>query len=396
MNFYSLLTPWRLKWYSISILFALFSGLIIVLFTSTGTRTITGGRVGGDFTPFYATGRLLANSDFNGLYDRNVQIESQKDLFPDHTGLLAFPYPPYVALACIPLSWFSYPVAYALHVIISICAFYLSFINIRKLIPLIDRFFLPAFTISLTFYPIFAAVFKGQLTAFILMLYTLIWRFTKEGKPFWAGLFMGLLLFKPQFAVPLIGLFILSGRIKIALTAIFTSTLIIAVGLLFTGIEPYIAWVDFLKWFVPADAVLNKHNAVSWIGFLDAIFGTENKLSIVIGHILCFVTVLFISYIWAAGGKLSDINAQIGLAAVCFVLIPPHVMYYDAGLILLTYAVLIERMQTKQIALICVVWLIGLTPIFADKFGFSLVFFLVIFTLFQAVVNLTVPAIQKT
>ncbi len=182
-----------------------------------------------------------------------------------------------------------------------------------------------------------------------------------------AGFFMGLLLFKPQFAIPLIGVFMLSGRLKIAFSAISTGCLIIAISLFFTGIQPYEQWYHFLKWFVPSDANVNGHNAVSWIGFLDAVFGTENKITFIIGYACCFATVLFISYVWAVGGTKSDFNAQMGLAAVSFVLIPPHVMFYDAGLIVLTYAVIIAKMHSRQIKLICFVWLIGITQVFASQ-----------------------------
>ena len=89
---------------------------------------------------------------------------------------------------------------------------------------------------------------------------------------------MGLLLYKPQFAIPLIGLFILSGRLRIAFFSVVTGCLIIAVGLFFTGVQPYEQWLIFLKWFVPTDANVNGHNAISWIGFLDAVFGTENRM----------------------------------------------------------------------------------------------------------------------
>jgi hypothetical protein len=107
----SLITPWRLKWYSIAVLFGIFSALIIVLLSGTGPKIISG-RLGGDFPVFYAVGRMAATSGFNHLYDLGQQIDSQKDLYPDHKSFMPFPYPPYVALACFPLSFFSYRIAY--------------------------------------------------------------------------------------------------------------------------------------------------------------------------------------------------------------------------------------------------------------------------------------------
>lgn len=391
MKFYSLITPWRLKWYSVCVLLGIFSALVIVLLSGAGPKILSG-RLGGDFVPFYAAGRFVASFGFNELYDISRQLESQKDLFPDFKGVLPFPYPPFVALACIPLSFFSYRIAYMLFLFVNISAFFVAFVCLKKVVRGFDKFLLPVFTLSLTFYPFLKATLNGQLSAIIFMLFALTWRLTIEGRQYLAGFFMGLLLFKPQFAIPLIGVFILSGRFKIASSAIVTACMVIAVSLFFTGIQPYEQWYHFLKWFVPTDANVNGYNAVSWIGFLDAVFGTENSITFIIGYVCCFATVIFISYVWVVGGTKSDLNAQMGIAAVSFVLIPPHVMFYDAGLIVLTYAVIIDKINKRKFELICLVWLIALTQIFADQIGFSPLFFLVVFTFFLSLVHLATPS----
>jgi hypothetical protein len=394
MKFTSLITPWRLKWYSIAVLFGIFSALVIVLLSGTGPK-IFSGRLGGDFPVFYAAGRMAATSDFNQLYDLDQQIESQKDLYPDHTSYMPFPYPPYVALACIPLSFLPYRVAYVLNLFVNMSAFVTAFFCLKKVIKGLDGYFLPVFTISLTFYPFMKATLNGQLTAITFMLFALVWRFTVEDRRYTAGMFMGLLLFKPQFAIPLIGVFILSGRLKTASSAIVTGCLVISISLFFTGIQPYTHWYHLIKWFAHIVSDTNGHNAVSWIGFLDAVFGTENRISFIVGYVCCFATVLFISYVWAVGGTKSDFNAQMGLAAVSFVLIPPYILFYDAGMIVLTYAVILSRIRGRQTELISFVWLIGLTQTFADRIGFSPIFFLVVYTFFLSLVHIASPAMQK-
>ena len=46
------LTSWRVRWYSASILFAIFLGFMICVFYGTGSSTISG-RLGGDYPAFY-------------------------------------------------------------------------------------------------------------------------------------------------------------------------------------------------------------------------------------------------------------------------------------------------------------------------------------------------------
>lgn len=375
----SLLTPWRLKWYSILVLLGVLIALLIVFFSGSGSKILSG-RLGGDFPAFYAAGRIIRTSGLNKLYDFDKQIKLQQDLFPDKKSYLPFSYPPFVALAYVPISLLPYRIAYSLNILLSLSAFFLAFVCLKPIIQGLDEYFLPIFALSMTFYPFLKSNLCGQNTAFTLMLITLIWRFTAEDRQYLAGIFVALLLYKPQFSIPLIGLFILSRRYKVASSGIFAGCLIIAISLFFTGIQPYKEWYNFIRWFSSADANVNAPNAVSWIGFLDTIFGTKNKIALILGATCCFATVVIISYVWTIGGTKSDFNAQMGLAAVSIILIPAHMMFYDAGLIILTYAVIIERIHTRKIELICVIWLIGLTQIFADRIGFSPLFFLVILT----------------
>jgi hypothetical protein len=394
MNLSLLITPWRLKWYSIAVLSGIFVSVIIVLFSGSGPKIVSG-RLGGDFPIFYAAGRMAAIAGYQELYDLEKQIEAQKDLYPDHKSYMPFPYPPFVALACIPLSFFPYRVAYILHLLLNLSAFCFAFVSLREHIEELDRFFLPVFTLSLTFYPFLKAVLNGQLTAITFMLFVLTWRFTIGGSQYLAGFCMGLLLYKPQFAIPCIGVFLLSGRLKTSLAALATVCLIVFISLFFTGIEPYMQWYPLLRWFSLVVSDTNGHNAVSWIGFMDAVFGTGNKVVSMLGYVCSGLTVLFISYVWAKGGTKSDFNAQMGLAAVCFVLLSPYMLFYDAGLIVLTYAFLIPKIAKNRIRLIGFVWLAGLTQLFSERVGFSPIFFLVVFTFSLSILFLYTPATER-
>jgi len=390
----SLLTPWRLKWYSILVLLGLFLALLIVLFSGKGPKILSG-RIGGDFPAFYSAGRIVTTVGFNELYDLDQQIKWQKDLFPDRKSYLPFSYPPFVALAYAPMSLLPYRMAYLFNLFVFISAFFMAFVCLKRIIQGLDEYFLPVFTLSFTFYPFLKSNLGGQNTALTLMLFALIWRFASENRQYLAGISLGLLLYKPQFGIPLIGLFVLSGRYRIAISSIVAGSLVITISLFFTGIQPYKQWYNFINWFSTADAIVNGHNAVSWIGFLNAVLGAENKMAFIIGAVCCLITVSIISYIWTIGGTKSDFNAQMGLAAVSIILISPHVMFYDAGLIILTYVVVISKIQSRKIELICFVWLTGLTQIFAKQIGFSPLFFIVVLTFIVSLVHIAPQAMGK-
>ena len=74
-----LLTPWRLKWYSVSILFALFVGFIIPILT---------GRLGGDFPTFYSIGRMISKGDWQEIYNRDRQSTEQRPFMGNENAYL--------------------------------------------------------------------------------------------------------------------------------------------------------------------------------------------------------------------------------------------------------------------------------------------------------------------
>jgi hypothetical protein len=141
-------------------------------------------------------------------------------------GFLAFSYPPFVALAYYPLSLFGYRISYIIHSLLMVSALVLTIQLIRPFNPLIDQYKLSALALSLSFYPLFRAIWGGQNTAVILLLIVGTWRMALAHREWLAGIILGLLLFKPQFAIPLIGLFVLSGRWRVGLGSALTAVVL--------------------------------------------------------------------------------------------------------------------------------------------------------------------------
>jgi alpha-1,2-mannosyltransferase len=388
-----IINPWRLKWYSIAVLCGIFLSMVIALFSGAGAEIITG-RLGGDFPPFYAAGRIVSTIGFEKLYDLGQQIEIQKDLYPTPGGFLPFPYPPFVALAFVPFSFLTFREAYLLNVLLNIGALFLAIVCLRSALKL-KGYLLPTFTVTLTFFPVWVAIFKGQNFAITALLFSLVWMLINKGRPYLAGISMGMLFYKPQFAIPLIGLFLISGRVKTALSGTAIGLILFLSGYAYFGLLPYEQWYNFLKWFGPADAIINKHNAISWIGFLDGIFGPEHEVAKILGYGLCIATVGSVAYVWFEGNTRSDFNAQMGIAAISILLIPPHVMYYDSGLVLFSLAVVLSRMDQRKERWICIVWLFAAAQGFAVGVGFSPIFILVVVSYIACLAALSSPAMGK-
>jgi hypothetical protein len=134
-----------------------------------------------------------------------------------------------------------------------------------------ELYFYLLLVICLTFYPVFRSVLGGQKTSLTLMLIALLWKFTSEDNPVAAGICQGFLFYKPQFAVPLFGLYLLSGCFKTVVSGALILGMLIALNFIGYGTHWLTSWINFTMWFSPADAITNKNNAISWTGLLSAV-----------------------------------------------------------------------------------------------------------------------------
>jgi len=245
---------------------------------------------------------------------------------------------------------------------------------------------------ALTYYPMFRAVFGGQNTSLSLLLIVLCWHRVIRARHLEAGLYLGLLMFKPQFAVPLAGLFLFSGRRRVCLGAIVTTIALYGVGALVSGPCWPQVWFDAARGFAALDASANSANAISWLGFAEAVLGPGNPAALTLGWSLIALTILVISGIWWIGGRRADFGAQLALASVCLVLISPHAMFYDMGLSLVAFAVLLGRPARTRPRTAVGLWAMGLVQVPSPLVGFSVGLFAQILTLSFALVRLGRPA----
>jgi hypothetical protein len=387
------LTPWRLKWYSVSILFALFVGFIISILSGSGSNILTG-RLGGDFPAFYSTGRLILKGDWHEIYDRGRQIAEQKYLMGDENTYLPFSYPPYVALVYAPLSFLPFRFAYIIHTAMMALSLLLTLHLIRPMSEQLDKHFMCAFTLSASFYPIFKAITGGQNTSITLLLIALSWKAVSQNREYLAGVYTGLMLFKPQFALPLTGVYLLSGRWRLGISFGVVAIIFYIIGATIIGPDWITAWIENAKWQVQMDSAVNKEYVISWLSFFETIFGAGNPKALIIGWVLTGLTVIGISLIWFIGGRKSDLTAQLGLICVCLVLIPPRVLFYDAGVLLFAHVAICTRQVKRKIEILGLIWLISWSQTAADLIGFSPLFFLTISSGVLAAHTLLLPALK--
>ena len=193
-----------------------------------------------DFRQLY-TGGYLARTDPANLYEYARQKEVQDAFVSKAEGLLPFIRPAYEAWLVAPLTRLPYRIAYfsflCINLILLIACFFIGRdIFSRKGIIAQPRPGLQMFA----FFPVTVAMLQGQDSILFLLGLCLVYRLLRLDRRFLAGAVLGLLLLKPQAALPV--LLFLSVRYGLSLFAGF------AVGgsIVFAASVLLVTWQGFL------------------------------------------------------------------------------------------------------------------------------------------------------
>jgi hypothetical protein len=291
-------------------------------------------RLGGDYPAFYAAGAIALDGDWDELYTAERQQAAQSGLIDDEGGFLYFSYPPFVAAAYAPLSALDYRWSFLVHTAVMGLALYLAIV---LLWPWIEKSSWPIAAVlatSLAFYPLLRAVPGGQNTTFSLLLFAAAARLDREERPVLAGLALAGLLFKPQFGVAVVPLFLVARRWRM-----FGGWVIGAVGLygvsaVLTGGGWISDWWSQAGSFRDLNAEANGANFISLPGFMENLFGLDSAVAAALGYGVAVVMGAAVAYYWWRDQG-SDPLPRFALAAGAVVVVAPQTLFYDAGLLLL-------------------------------------------------------------
>ncbi len=350
----------RLTLYPKVLLLALGAAFVFVILSGDGSDT-TSGRVGGDFPAFYSAGTIVADGDIERLWDPATQAAAQDGLLGGEEGFIMFPYAPHVAAAYSGFAQLPYRTAYVAHTLVMVGFLVAALHLLRPLIAVVDRWFWLTLSVTLTAYPVFVGIGGGQNTALTLFLVAAIWRSLADDRDELAGLAVAGLLFRPQYALPLIGLMLLGRHWRaVAAAGIGAVGVWIANALIF-GPAWLTTWLRDVQPLLEADAEINALNEIAPIGFLHSLLGIDSTVALVLGGLVSAAVVLTLMWAWARSPL--ELNERVALTTVGLLLIGPHTIYYDSSLALFTVLVLFDtgRLDRRVVAALWAAGLLHLT-----------------------------------
>jgi len=310
----------------------LWIGLFITFTAGAGDRSIAGPIKGADFLQFYTMGSLARTGRAAAIYDINAFHDAQVGLVPESAPEFYPPvYPPHVALLFTPFSLLTFRHALLLWSAITIACFGVIVRSAWRPVSnhLPDSVF--AFAAAAAFPPFWSLVLHGQVTILILAAFWAGWMALERERPYLAGVAFGLLLIKPQFAIPLAVVAITCGEwsmIAGALTSIAVQVGAAVMLFHWAVLNAYLAFVPVMvrhgdllepKPFQSHSLRTLTRLAPDWIGM---------PLWATLSAVVLFCTVR----VWKSTVPL---RVRLGMMVAASVLVNPHVIVYDATVLVL-------------------------------------------------------------
>lgn len=194
-----------------------------------------------DFSVTYTASRMIYLGLGPKLYDLGEQYRLKSSLLP-HAEPLIYEHPPFEAVLLTPLGALPYQTAYLIWGLVNVAIWLTLPFVLRPYAP-VPRDDLAYALLWLLFVPLGVTLFQGQSSLVVLLLYSLSFVQWKKGQDFRAGVLLGLGLFKFQFIVPFVAVFLLLRKWRFAHGFLASATMLsvlsfIAVG--WQGIREYI------------------------------------------------------------------------------------------------------------------------------------------------------------
>lgn len=313
-----------------------------------------------DFRAYYMAGKMLMSGVRDNFYNFDTQFTAQQQFAPelkDPKKVMPFFNPPFVALPVVIVSFLPFTSAYVIWLLVhaSTLIFYCFLVyRMLKKAPEVVR--LVALALSITFLPAVNAVLQGQPSILLALALLLSFEHMRRGKDVRAGMWLSLLLIKPQFLVLPILLLIFRRRFK-ALLGLAGG--VGALGLVswfligFSGLKGYYQLVSKIPAMAKLDAFTIHPQAMhTFKGYLHLAFGTNYTQDIrTFWFIGVAVVLVLLGFIWAKPGWVKSHSFYLQWASLIVVIlfVSPHANFHDVSLLLVPGLLIVKYVSEQPL-----------------------------------------------
>jgi hypothetical protein len=242
----SWLTAKRLRAHGLILALSLWS-IYIWNMATPGLLDRAGSIKGTDFLHFYTLGALALAYRGPDLYNLPAQSALAAQRVPAAAGISYLPlYPPQVSIFFAPFARLSYLGALILWLVLSALLYGLCCYAIWRACPNLRNCKLTVLILALAFPAFWHLIAWGQTSALALVCFTLGYFALRTRHEFLAGLALGCLIFKPQLAVAVALVFLVTINWKVISGAILSAAAQLTAARLYYGPSPLRDWMHML------------------------------------------------------------------------------------------------------------------------------------------------------
>lgn len=305
-----------------------------------------GSIVTGDFMAFYTGATFVREGDGRELYDLTSQYRFQMELAgPPNTNWQPYVNPPLLAVALAPLSALPYRYAYMGFAALTLLAFVGAILLLKPELPALTRdrlTWLTALLLTASWLPLFRVMVGGQNTMLTLLLLTGIYVAWRGGRLVLAGVFLGLLTYKPQFAL-LLGLVFVARGMKVALAAAgVTAGAHYVLGAVFVGPDWPLTMLRSLRGY----RLIEEENVSTHFSLLPTLSHSlpEPAAWLLAGVAITAVIVVVVRFARQIEPGDADFPLLYGLVVTGGMLVSPHLQHYEVAILALPVLLCLESL----------------------------------------------------
>jgi hypothetical protein len=340
------------------------AGIVVLtaVLAALAVPVIPAGRVCPDFLCFFSAATLVSAGE--SPYDASRETAVQHRLVPwdrkvDGLGIydfMPFYYPPWVAIACIPLLPLGYPLAKITWLVLGVETLVLAAVLVRRSVPE-----LPAkvpIALTLGFLPSLIAVGLGQLSPLVLLFIACAWNLLHARRDFAAGCALALAGTKPQVTgLVLIALLIWSLRQRRTGVVAGCLTAAVALCVVSTLIVPEwpLAMVRATR-ITPPPSEYIKGLGTTWLLVLKALGARRSALY---GAYLALALPMLVGLARVSVSRFSRVDDVLGLGLIASFFVAPYSRDYDFPLLIVPAVILVaSRLRERLGAMLVVLFLL--------------------------------------
>lgn len=332
-----------------------------------------------DFAPFYSAAQIINSGQYNKIFDQQYHFALQQAAWPN-TGIEGFYlYPPFFALFLAPLGYFSAVTAHA----IWFAAHFLLIAGIAWNFHVMRKGFAhyyDALCFVFAFPPLLYGITAVGMNTLQIFLLSAFMRNLLDKNNYRAGIYLGLSAFRPPVPLMYLAVLFVTRNRSAVLGALLPIAVFMLLSFVFFAPDWPLRWMHAVAEVAPRelDYTAFQRLSLSSLGYGLAKLGVAGAHSTQLANLLLGVSIFLLAcavlraYLLAKRAVGTEYMLELPiLFTPLFLLISPHALLYDLGLLLFYFQLKREALSRFGYLLLGVGYLLCF-PLFAYRMSFAI------------------------